>query len=61
MLSPSTSRRETTTYLMWHPVSGRSESGISFIKFGTEGDTGATGGFCLYGNRGNQILSGADM
>jgi hypothetical protein len=40
---------------------GEAESGISFIKFRTEGDSGAIGGFYLYGNRGNQILSGANM
>jgi hypothetical protein len=40
---------------------GESASGISFIKFRTDGDSGAIGGFYLYGNRGNQILSGANM
>jgi len=40
---------------------GESASGISFIKFRTEGDSGAIGGFYLYGNSGNRILSGANM
>ena len=40
---------------------GESASGISFLKFRTEGDSGAIGGFYLYGDRGNQILSGANM
>jgi hypothetical protein len=40
---------------------GESASGISFLKFRTEGNSGAIGGFYLYGNRGNYILSGANM
>jgi hypothetical protein len=40
---------------------GEAASRISFIKFRTEGDSGAIGGFYLYGNSGNQILSGANM
>ncbi len=40
---------------------GESASGISFIKFRTEGDSGAIGGFYLYGDSGNRILSGANM
>jgi hypothetical protein len=40
---------------------GESASGISFIKFRTEGDSGAIGGFYLYGNSGDRILSGANM
>jgi hypothetical protein len=40
---------------------GESASGISFLKFRTEGDSGAIGGFYLYGDIGNQILSGANM
>ena len=40
---------------------GESASGISFIKFRTEGDSGAIGGFYLYGNAGCHILSGANM
>ncbi len=40
---------------------GESESSISFLKFRTEGDSGAIGGFYLYGDHGNQILSGANM
>lgn len=40
---------------------GESESSISFIRFRTEGDSGAIGGFYLYGDRGNHILSGANM
>jgi hypothetical protein len=40
---------------------GDAASAISFIKFRTEGGTGAIGGFYLYGNRGDQILSGANM
>ena len=38
-----------------------SASLISFLKFRTEGDAGAIGGFYLYGDSGNRILSGADM
>jgi hypothetical protein len=34
---------------------------ISFIKFRTEGDSGAIGGFYLYSDRGNHIVSGANM
>jgi hypothetical protein len=40
---------------------GESASGISFLKFRTEGDSGAIGGFYLYGDRGNHLLSGANM
>ena len=41
---------------------GESASGISFLKFRTEGDSGAMGGFYIYGNNGNQmILSGSNM
>ena len=40
---------------------GESASGISFIKFRTEGNSGAIGGFYLYGDSGNRILSGANM
>jgi len=40
---------------------GDSASGISFIRLRTEGDAGAIGGFYLYGDSGNQILSGANM
>ena len=40
---------------------GDAASAISFIKFRMEGDAGAIGGFYLYGNRGDQILSGANM
>jgi hypothetical protein len=40
---------------------GESASGISFIKFRTEGDAGAIGGFYLYGDSGNRIFSGANM
>jgi hypothetical protein len=40
---------------------GESAPGISFIKFRTEGDSGAIGGFYLYGDSGNRILSGANM
>jgi hypothetical protein len=36
-------------------------SEISFIRFQTEGDSGAIGGFYLYGDNGNHILSGATM
>jgi hypothetical protein len=35
--------------------------GISFIKFRTESHSGAIGGFYLYGDHGNHILSGANM
>ncbi|MHB8773164.1 MAG: hypothetical protein ACYC7J_19385 [Syntrophales bacterium] len=41
---------------------GQSASAISFLTFRTEGDSGATiGGFYLYGDSGNRILSGANM
>ena len=40
---------------------GESASAISFIKFRTEGDAGAIGGFYLYGDSGSHILSGANM
>jgi hypothetical protein len=40
---------------------GEAASGISFIKLRTEGDSGAIGGFYLYGDSGNRILSGANM
>lgn len=40
---------------------GETASGISFIRFRTEGDSAAIGGFYLYGNNGNQILSGSNM
>jgi hypothetical protein len=40
---------------------GNSASGISFLKLRTEGDSGTIGGFYLYGDSGNQILSGANM
>ena len=40
---------------------GEAASGISFLKFRTEGDSGAIGGFYLYGDSGNHILSGANM
>ncbi|MBN2437444.1 MAG: hypothetical protein JXL20_02470 [Deltaproteobacteria bacterium] len=40
---------------------GETASGISFLRFRTEGDSGAIGGFYLYGDSGNQILSGANM
>jgi hypothetical protein len=40
---------------------GESAHGISFIKFRTDGDSGAIGGFYLYGDRGMRILSGANM
>ena len=40
---------------------GEAASGISFLKIRTEADSGAIGGFYLYGNTGNQILSGSNM
>jgi hypothetical protein len=40
---------------------GEAASEISFLKFRTEGDSGAIGGFYLYGDSGNRILSGANM
>ena len=40
---------------------GESASAISFIRFRTEGDSGVIGGFYLYGDRGNRILSGTNM
>ena len=40
---------------------GESAPGISFIKFRTEGDSDVIGGFYLYGDSGNRILSGANM
>ena len=40
---------------------GETASGISFIKFRTEGDSGAIGGFYLYGSNGSQMLSGSNM
>ncbi len=40
---------------------GEAASGISFVKFRTEGDAGAIGGFYLYGDSGNRILSGSNM
>ncbi|MCX5839673.1 MAG: hypothetical protein NTW71_14355 [Deltaproteobacteria bacterium] len=40
---------------------GEAASGISFLKFRTEGDVGAIGGFYLYSDSGNHILSGANM
>ncbi len=40
---------------------GQAAAEISFLKFRTEGDTGAIGGFYLYGDAGNQLLSGANM
>lgn len=40
---------------------GEAASGISFLKFRTEGDSGAIGGFYLYGDRENHILSGSNM
>jgi len=40
---------------------GEPAAGISFIRFRTEGSSGAIGGFYLYGNRGNNILSGSNM
>ncbi|MCX5823849.1 MAG: hypothetical protein NTY86_10185 [Deltaproteobacteria bacterium] len=40
---------------------GEAASGISFLKFRTEGDSGAIGGFYLYGDSGSRILSGANM
>jgi hypothetical protein len=40
---------------------GETASGISFLKLRTEGNSGAIGGFYLYGDNGNHILSGANM
>ena len=40
---------------------GESAAEISFIKFRTEGDSGAIGGLYLIGDSGNRILSGANM
>ena len=40
---------------------GETASGISFLKFRTEGDSGAIGGFYLYGSNGSQMLSGSNM
>ena len=40
---------------------GEASSEISFIKFCTEKPGGAIGGFYLYGDRKNRILSGANM
>jgi hypothetical protein len=40
---------------------GEAASEISFLKFRTEGDSGAIGGFYLYGDSGSRILSGANM
>lgn len=40
---------------------GEAASQISFLKFRTEGDSGAIGGFYLYGDSENRILSGANM
>jgi hypothetical protein len=40
---------------------GASASGIAFIRFRTEGDSGAIGGFYLYGDLGLNILSGSNM
>jgi hypothetical protein len=40
---------------------GDSASSISFLKFRTEDDSGAIGGFYLYGDSGMQILSGSNM
>lgn len=40
---------------------GKAASGISFIKFRTEEDSGVIGGFYLYGDNGYRILSGANM
>ena len=40
---------------------GESAAEISFIKFRTEGDSGAIGGLYLIGDSGNRALSGANM
>lgn len=40
---------------------GESASEISFIRFRTEDDSGAIGGFYKYGDHGNHILSGSNM
>lgn len=40
---------------------GESASGISFLKVTTEGDSGAIGGFYMYGNSGSRILSGSTL
>jgi hypothetical protein len=40
---------------------GESAPGISFIKFRMEEDSGAIGGFYLYGDSGSRIFSGANM
>jgi hypothetical protein len=40
---------------------GESAPGISFIKFRTEGDSGAIGGLYLYSDSRNRVLSGANM
>ena len=40
---------------------GDAAPGISFLNFRTEGDSGAIGGFYLYGDNGYHILRGANM
>ncbi|MHB8910684.1 MAG: hypothetical protein ACYDAA_17560 [Syntrophales bacterium] len=40
---------------------GDAAAGISFLKVRVEGDSGAIGGFYLYGDRGDHILSGSNM
>jgi hypothetical protein len=40
---------------------GENASEISFIKFRTQEASGVIGGFYLYGNRSNEMLSGANM
>jgi hypothetical protein len=40
---------------------GAAAPSISFVRFRTQGDAGAIGGFYLYGDQKTRILSGANM